>query len=400
MNTRSRHARHFTIVATVVAVAAPLFAQAPPAAPADRWPQFRGSLPLAGTSGAALPQTLKVLWTYEAGDAIESSAAIADGVVYVGSQTGELHAVSLADGTPKWRYKASEDGIGESSPAIAGGLVLIGDLSGTLHAVQAATGKPAWTFKTGGEVKSSPVVAGETVLIGSYDAHLYALSLKDGTLRWKVRTNGYVHATPAVVDGVAYIAGCDEILRAIRITDGKELFELSSGAYTGASPVVTNGFAYYGTYENEVLGVDLKAKKIAWTYKHPERNFPFYSSAALAGDRLIVGGRDKMVHAIDRKTGLLGHAFHRRVLQKCAQGLAVRLILADALLNGLVECRLFDDVGLLGPRAGRCHEHDRERGRKDSTNYLHELLPPRRHDSVPLSRAGEKHLPCPNEAEL
>ena len=109
--------------------------------------------------------------------------------------------------------------------------------------------------------------------------------------------------TPAVVDGVAYIAGCDEILRGIRITDGKELFELSSGAYTGASPVVTNGFAYYGTYENEVLGVDLKAKKIAWTYKHPERNFPFYSSAALAGDRLIVGGRDKMVHAIDRKTG-------------------------------------------------------------------------------------------------
>ena len=39
-----------------------------------------------------------MLWTYEAGDAIESSAAIVDGVVYVGSQTGELHAVNLADG--------------------------------------------------------------------------------------------------------------------------------------------------------------------------------------------------------------------------------------------------------------------------------------------------------------
>jgi outer membrane protein assembly factor BamB len=52
-----------------------------------------------------------------------------------------------------------------------------------------------------------------------------------------------------------------------------------------------------------VLAVDLKARKIVWRYKHPDRNFPFYSSAALTGDRVIVGGRDRMVHAIDRKTG-------------------------------------------------------------------------------------------------
>src|SRR5687768_11637635 len=118
-------------------------------APADRWPQFRGSLPLHGTSAAALPPALKLLWTYEAGDAIESSAAIADGVVYVGSQSGDLHAVNLADGKAKWKYKASTDGIGESSPAVAGGVAYIGDLAGVLHAVDVNTGKAAWTFKTG-----------------------------------------------------------------------------------------------------------------------------------------------------------------------------------------------------------------------------------------------------------
>ena len=128
------------------------------------------------------------------------------------------------------------------------------------------------------------------MLIGSYDPHLYALGAKDGKLLWKVQTEGYVHATPAVVDGVAYIAGCDEILRAIRVSDGKEVFAISSGAYTGASPAILDGRAYYGTYENEVLAVDLKAHKIVWTYKHPERNFPFYSSAALAGDRVSSAG--------------------------------------------------------------------------------------------------------------
>src|SRR5215210_445307 len=54
---------------------APLVAQAP----ADAWPQFRGSSPLHGTTDATLPPALKLLWTYDAGESIESSAAISDG---------------------------------------------------------------------------------------------------------------------------------------------------------------------------------------------------------------------------------------------------------------------------------------------------------------------------------
>jgi outer membrane protein assembly factor BamB len=129
------------------------------------------------------------------------------------------------------------------------------------------------------------------------------LAAKTGTLQWKVKTDGYVHATPSVVDGIAYITGCDEILRGIRIRDGRQLFDLSSGAYTGASPAISNGRAFYGTYENEVLGVDLKTRRIRWRYRHPDRHFPFYSSAAIAGGRVFVGGRDKMMHALDAATG-------------------------------------------------------------------------------------------------
>ena len=273
-------------------------------APADRWTQFRGTPALLGTSDAKLPSALKVLWTYEAGDAIESSAAIVDGVVYVGSQTGELHAVNLADGKLKWKYKASPDGIGESSPTVAGGLVYIGDLIGSPARRADRVGA-----RSRGRSRRAPrssrrrLSSGDKVLIGSYDSNLYALGAKDGKLAWKVQTEGYVHATPAVVDGVAYIAGCDEILRGIRIADGVEVLKMPFGAYTGASPAIVDGRAYYGTYENDVLAVDLKAKKIVWSYKHPERSFPFYSSPAVLGDRVVVGGRDKMVHALDRKTG-------------------------------------------------------------------------------------------------
>ena len=49
----------------------------------DAWPQFRGNPQLTGVAASTLPATLKLLWTYEAGDSIESSAAIVDGAVYV-----------------------------------------------------------------------------------------------------------------------------------------------------------------------------------------------------------------------------------------------------------------------------------------------------------------------------
>ena len=106
-----------------------------------------------------------------------------------------------------------------------------------------------------------------------------------------------MHATPAVHNGVVIVAGCDESLRAFNVADGKELFRIVAGANTAASPVIDGDRAYVGTFNNEVLAFDLRAKKIVWRYENTERQFPFYSSAALVGGRVIVGSRDKLVHA-------------------------------------------------------------------------------------------------------
>src|SRR5689334_24923651 len=266
-------------------------------APADNWAQFRGNPSLTGVSQANVPSSLKPVWTYEAGDSIESSAAIVGSTVFAASQKGELVALSLDNGSVYWKFPTGSP-IGESSPAYSGGVVYIGDLGGWLNAVNATNGKKVWAFKANGEIKSSPVVVGDRVLIGSYDEHLYALSTRTGKLAWKFKTNGPVHSTPSIANGMAFIAGCDELFRAIRIEDGKEVFNVSSGAYTGASPALKDGSAFYGTFDNEVLSVNLAAKQITWRYEHPQRKFPFYSSAAVTSDRVVIGGRDKMVHGL------------------------------------------------------------------------------------------------------
>ena len=307
---------HLLILALPGLLAAQLLAEqgardAAGPAPANIWPQFRGTPALTGVSASSPPATPKVLWSYEAGEAIESSAAIADGTVVVGVASGELVALDLETGKVRWKH-AVELGIGESSPAVAAGLVFVGDLSGVLHAVQAADGKPAWTFKTGSEIKSSPVIAGDRVLVGSYDGHLYALAIKDGALLWKLKTDNYVHGTPAVSDGIAYFAGCDEVFHGVRVSDGRQVVKARFGAYTGASIVLVGQTAYFGTFDNEVLAFDLRSQQVRWRYSHPDRHFPFYSSAAFADELVVVGGRDKMVHAIDAKTGKARWTFATR----------------------------------------------------------------------------------------
>lgn len=292
---RSTSCRAFCLLLSAFCLLATTHAQD---TPADNWSQFRGNLQLTGVSQSNVPQSLKQLWVFDAGDSIESSAAIVGRTVYVGTQKGELLSLSLDNGSVYWRFNTGSP-IAESSPAYGNGAVYIGDLSGWFNAINAADGKKLWAFKANSEIKSSPVVVGDRVLIGSYDQYLYCLSARTGSVLWKVKTGGPVHSTPGVAGGIAYVAGCDEVFRAIRIADGKEVFSVSSGAYTGASPALRDGKAYYGTFDNEVLMVSLQTRNIVWRYQHPERKFPYYSSAAVLGDRVVVGGRDKLLHGLN-----------------------------------------------------------------------------------------------------
>ncbi len=263
---------------------------------------FRGTPSLQGVTGAQLPKTLKLRWSFQAKDAIQSSAAIVDGTVFVGSMDGLLHAIDLATGKPRWQYKTAGP-VEESSPCVHGGVVFVGDLGATLHAIDAASGKALWTFKAQDEIKSSPNWSEDRIYFGSYDQNLYCLSAPTGALIWQYRTDGPVHCTPAIEKGRVYISGCDENFRAVSALTGKQLFALPLGAYSGASAALLGGYAYVGTFGNEVLGIDLERRRVRWTYKHATRTFPYYSSAALTPEYVVVGGRDKMIHCLARATG-------------------------------------------------------------------------------------------------
>lgn len=162
----------------------------------------------------------------------------------------------------------------------------------------------------------------DKILIGSYDQHLYCLNARNGSLVWKLKTDGPVHATAAVANGLAFVAGCDEVFRAVRVSDGQQVYQVASGAYTGASAALADGSAFYGTFDNDVLSVDLGSRRVRWRYRHPQRNFPFYSSAGVVEGRVVLGGRDKMVHSLNARTGRANWTFATRARVESSPALA------------------------------------------------------------------------------
>ena len=270
------------------------------------WVSFRGNPQLTGVADSQVPDNLQLLWTFQAGDMIESTAAVIEGTVYVGALDGVLYAIDAETGEKRWTYQTNSSI--KASPAIYDGVAYFGDGDGVFHAVDINTHDMKWQFRTEGEIISSASFADDRVLFGSYDGFLYCLNRKDGELVWKYETEGYVHGTPGIwtqsgVGNFAIVTGCDSYLRVININDGTQTQQVNLGAYVVASPAISQNSVYCGTYGTEILGIALETGEIAWRYRNPKRQYPFFASAAVTNDTIIIGGRDKMVHALSRETG-------------------------------------------------------------------------------------------------
>lgn len=276
----------------------------------DRWPAFRRSLSQTGVATGNLPDQLELLWELQLGEQIVATAAIDRGQVLIPCLSGELWCVAARTGDVIWKFRSQED-VPENSirpgfkaaPTVHEDTVYIGDEEGGFHAIDRMTGKARWRFASSGEIYSGAAIVGDRLLFGSYDNKLYCLSRMTGELLWQFETKGYVHCTPGVSGEFTFISGCDEHLRQIEIATGKQVADLPLQTYLIASPAIVGERIYVGTYASEVLAVNFRTQAIEWRYKAADQDFPFHSSAAVTETHIVVGGRDKAVHAIDRMTG-------------------------------------------------------------------------------------------------
>ena len=124
------------------------------------WPCYRGDAWRSGSTAAAVPSKLDVLWTADLGDRPDGKLledwkqnlfvagpvtppVIAGGRVFVArSDAHQLVALDAATGRPRWRFTAN--GRVDGPPTIHAGLCLFGTRSGWVYCLRAADGKRVW----------------------------------------------------------------------------------------------------------------------------------------------------------------------------------------------------------------------------------------------------------------
>ena len=104
----------------------------------------RGNLSQTAVTAETLPDKLAVRWSFPTDRPIDGTAAIANGVVYVGSD--QLYAIDLKTGKEKWKFAS---GAIKSPVSIHDGKVFVGNDDGVMHCVDATTGKSLWKFEAG-----------------------------------------------------------------------------------------------------------------------------------------------------------------------------------------------------------------------------------------------------------
>ena len=175
-------------------------------------------------------QTGQEKWHFMTGDRVVPSPTIVDGVIYIGSKSPRLYALDAQTGQKIWSFSYPEATPWvESSAAVAKGVVYVGSAAWKrLNAIDAATGQLKWYFPTNGFALSSPVVADGVVYIGATGGYFFAVDADAGRELWRVETGGALRgyppialldggavSSPAKSDGVIYFGSLDGKMYAV-----------------------------------------------------------------------------------------------------------------------------------------------------------------------------------------
>ena len=266
----------------------------------------RGGPALSGSAPVKVPRTPVMAWTFAASGPVSAEAAIANGRVYVGTVKGVLHVLAADSGKEVWQFEAKDEIA--AAPAVTKTMVYLSSNDGQLYALHADTGKEAWRYATEDKISSgataikNPTGDGEWVLLNGYDGATRALNAADGKVIWTYKTGNYINGAPAVVDNrFVVFGGCDAQLHVVNLKDGTLQHTIETAAYIPASIGTFGPMAFCGNYANQVVGFDVLGGKVAWTYE--DRALPFFSSPAVNEKLVLIGSRDKHLHAIHRTTG-------------------------------------------------------------------------------------------------
>ena len=304
------------------------------------WNVFRGDSSLSGYTDQALPSKPRLLWSFTTGPRTEGSPVVKDGVTYWFDRRGKMYGVD-PDGVQV--FEKDFDTFIEATPLINGDVLYIGTTSGSLLAMSLPDGDILWEYETEGQISASPNLASfagkAAVVVGSYDNWMYCIDAEDGSLLSRYESGYYLNGAAACWRQEVLFGGCDQWLRMIDCATGGAVDSLRLDAYIPSSPAISGDMAYVGDYSGNLYAVSLQDGKMGkWSKlkEATEESSDYVSVPAVDSKAVYAFSSDRQLNSYSRKDGSLNWS----VLLKGNPGQSSPLVYRDKVIactkNGIV----------------------------------------------------------------
>lgn len=231
--------------------------------------------------------------------------------VYVGGQGGYAYAFEAATGTIRWRHKGMR--MFKGSACAYKNRIYLGNTDDFYRCLNASTGALIWKINTGTDCDSSGVVVDDRLYVAGESGFLRCLNPDTGAHHWKTYLGGTGKGTlggsngsetsPAVADGEVYSATYDGFLHCIDARTGARKWKAETGDDTDVSPVIVGDRVYTAAEDRapRLYCFDRAKKgKVVWSFANTGG---WWSTPAVVGDRLYIGGQDGFLYCLNAKSG-------------------------------------------------------------------------------------------------
>ncbi|WP_016953549.1 PQQ-binding-like beta-propeller repeat protein [Anabaena sp. PCC 7108] len=211
-------------------------------------------------------------WFYTIEKAFKLNTVLANKLILLIDDSGNLHAINIDTGKEHWNKKVVEKHfnfrfifpniveefiyITESStvygidiseilsaPDSQDDPVFLVPVSGNINNADVLENELKWSFKTGDQITSSPVISHGTAYFGSSDRYFYAMDIETGQELWKFPTENRIIYSPTLSEDIVYFSS--DHLYALSRTTGQEIWKF---------PVpITDRFLYWPVFQDGII---------------------------------------------------------------------------------------------------------------------------------------------------
>ena len=270
-------------------------------------------------TGVTLAPPFRRVWSFRAHTLVEFPPAIAYGHLFFANNAGVVYAIDARTGKAIWSYNA--DRCQAMSPAVGFQTVYTTFLnpppcnassgSGEVIAFWAKTGKVRWR-RSIGPSETSPLLEGRDVYVGDWAGKVYCLAAGSGRIVWSFQSDGKVKGGLAFSGGRVYFGTYGSSVYALDAASGKEIWKanaqpglVSSGTFY-STPAVAYDRVYIGSTDDKMYSFGATTGDLRWSQS---TGGYVYASPAVWHERVYAGSYSGSFFCFDAATGAVLWSF-------------------------------------------------------------------------------------------